>query len=175
MIRYLVVICALGCIKPPEIVMVDRATALEQQAGGSFPDLEEKLARAAVSGRPAPFTSDQLEALGMSPPSLSDSAETTDADRVDAILEQHCAGEGQDGLIADTFDECHGATDHEELLKLVDRVNRARTQLWRWMHEQRPDLPLDELRKRWTAAHARNIACGSFMQGADGKWQGKPC
>ena len=29
-----------GCFKPPEIVMVDRATALEQQASGSFDDLE---------------------------------------------------------------------------------------------------------------------------------------
>ena len=32
-----------ACFKPPEIVMVDRATALEQQASGSFDDLERKL------------------------------------------------------------------------------------------------------------------------------------
>ena len=30
---------AVGCLKAPEIVMVDRATALEQQAAGSFDDL----------------------------------------------------------------------------------------------------------------------------------------
>ena len=34
-----------GCFKPPEIVMVARATALEQQASGSFDDLERKLDR----------------------------------------------------------------------------------------------------------------------------------
>ncbi len=165
----------LGCIKPPDIVMVDRATALEQQAGGSFLELEQKLARAAIGAQPVPFTPEQLEALGMGPPSLVDNAEMTDADRVDDLLEQHCAGEGHDGLLVATFDACHGATDHDELLKLVDRVNRARLQLWRWMHEQRSDVSLDELRKRWTEVHARGVACGAWVQGDGGNWQSKGC
>ncbi len=38
-----------GCVKAPEIVVVDRATALEQQAAGSFADVEQDLAQRAVS------------------------------------------------------------------------------------------------------------------------------
>ena len=41
-----------GCFKPPEIVMVDRATALEQQASGSFDDLERQLHRAGIRAAP---------------------------------------------------------------------------------------------------------------------------
>lgn len=164
----------LGCIRP-EIVVVDRATALEQQAGGSFVEIEKKLANAAVTDRPAPFTPEQLDALGMGPPAVVRQGGMTDADRVDDLLEQHCAGEGRDGLLVATAHDCHGATDEEELVKLVERVNRARAELWRWMHQQRPDMPLRELRERWTVAHARNITCGAWIQGDDGQWQGKRC
>ncbi len=52
--------------------MVDRATALEQQAAGSFDELEQQLARAAIAPRPVPLTPEQLEALGIAPPPLVD-------------------------------------------------------------------------------------------------------
>lgn len=168
-------LASIGCIKAPEIVMVDRATALEQQAGGSFPEIEKKLARASISPRPVPLTPDQLESLGMTPAALSDEHEVTDADRVDDLLERHCIGETKDGLLADTGDACHGAVDHDEVTKLVDRVNRARAQLWRWMHEQKPDVAVEDLRKRWRATHAAGVACGAWMQNEDGKWEPKSC
>jgi uncharacterized protein YdbL (DUF1318 family) len=164
-----------ACFKPPEIVMVDRATALEQQAAGSFDDLERKLDRAAIEPRPAPFTPEQLEALGIRQAPLVDSTELTDADRLDALLEQHCLGEGNDGLIADTRDACKGAADAEEVQTLLERVNRARRQLWRWMHEQRADVGADDLRRTWQEAHVRNVVCGGWLQGRDGKWQAKSC
>ena len=48
--KYLVAVAValapLGCIRAPEIVLVDRATALEEQAAGSYSELERKLARA---------------------------------------------------------------------------------------------------------------------------------
>ena len=168
-------LCAVGCIKPPEIVMVDRATALEQQAGGSFAELEKKLARAAVAPRPVPLTPDQLEAPGIAPAPPVDQTEMTDADRVDDMLGRHCIGEGRKGLLVDTSDVCHGAVDHDEVVKLVDRVNRARGQLWRWMHEQRPELSVEELRSRWRKAHATGVVCGGWMEGDDGKWEAKSC
>ena len=90
-----------ACFKPPEIVMVDRATALEQQAAGSFDDIELKLDRAAAEPRPVPLTPEQLEALGIHPASLVDESELTDADRLDGLLTQHCVGEGKDGLIVE--------------------------------------------------------------------------
>ena len=171
----LAVAASVGCIKPPEIVLVDRATALEQQAGGSFPEIEKKLARASISPRPVPLTPAQIESLGLGAPALSDEHEATDADRVDDLLERHCVGESKEGLIEQTQDACHGAVDQDDVVKLVDRVNRARVQLWRWMHEQKPDVALEELQKRWRAAHAAGVTCGAWVQGDDGKWAAKTC
>ena len=178
MMRALILAGALtlaGCIKPPEIVMVDRATALEQQAGGSFAELERKLAQAAVSPRPVPLTPHELETLGIAPAPLSDQTEMTDADRVDDMLQRRCVGEGRNGFLVDTSEVCHGAVDHDAVVKLVDRVNRARGQLWRWMHRQRPELSIDEVRSRWRKAHATGVVCGGWLEGDDGKWEAKAC
>ena len=164
-----------GCVKAPEIVMVDRATALEQQASGSFDDLERQLDRAAIEPRPVPLTPEQLEALGIRPASLVDESDLTDADRVDGLLAQHCVGEGKDGLVLDTRDACKGGVDAEQMQLVVDRVNRARRQLWRWMHDQRPDVPEAELEGEWREKHLQNVVCGGWIQGSDGKWQAKAC
>jgi uncharacterized protein YdbL (DUF1318 family) len=164
-----------GCFKPPEIVMVDRATALEQQASGSFDDIELKLDRAAIEPRPVPLTPEQLEALGIRAAPLVDESELTDADRLDGLLAQHCVGEGKDGLLVDTRDACRGAADAEEVQTLIERVNRARRQLWRWMHVQRSDVSEGDLQRAWRDAHVRNVVCGGWVEGSDGKWQGKSC
>ena len=164
-----------ACFKPPEIVMVDRATALELQASGSFDDLERKLDRAALEPRPVPLTPEQLAALGVRPAPLVDESDLTDADRLDGFLAQHCAGEGKDGLVVDTRDVCKGAADDDEVQTLVERVNRARRQLWRWMHDQRADVPEMQLRRAWRENHLRNVVCGGWVEGSDGKWQGKSC
>ena len=42
----LVALVRLGCIHAPESVLVDRGTALEHHASGSYSDVERKLARA---------------------------------------------------------------------------------------------------------------------------------
>jgi uncharacterized protein YdbL (DUF1318 family) len=164
-----------GCFKPPEIVMVDRATALEEQAAGSYDDLELQLDRAAVEPRPVPLAPAQLEGLGIRPASLVDESELTDADRVDGLLAQHCVGEGQDGLLVETHDACRGGGDPEEIGALVERVNRARHQLWRWMHDRRRSVSENELQRAWREEHVRNVVCGAWVQGSDGKWQAKPC
>lgn len=164
-----------GCIRPPEIVLVDRATALEQQAAGSFTELEERLVRAAIAPRPVPLTPDQLEALGIRPSSVVDSNEVTDADRVDALLKQHCVGESRDGTLADTPDACKGASDHAMALALVERVNRARVQLWRWMHDRRKEAPVEAIRKAWRAAHLAGVVCGGWIERDDGTWEAKKC
>lgn len=178
MMRALVLAGALavaGCIKAPELVVVDRATALEHQASGSYAELEKKLARASVTPRPVPLTPAELESLGMSSGAMADQTETTDADRVDEMQRRHCVGEARDGLLVDTSDVCHGAVDRDEIVKLVDRVNHARGQLWRWMHDQRPELSLDELRARWRKAHVTSVVCGGWIQGDDGTWGAKSC
>jgi uncharacterized protein YdbL (DUF1318 family) len=164
-----------GCYKPPEIVMVDRATALEQQASGSFDDLERELDRAAIEPRPVPLTPEQLTSLGIRPAPLVDESELTDADRLDGLIAQHCVGEGKEGLIVDTRDACKGAADAEEVQTLLERVNRARRQLWRWMHAQRTDVSERELARAWRDNHMRNVVCGGWIEENDGKWRGKPC
>lgn len=172
----LVIVCApLGCIRAPEIVLVDRATALEQQAAGSYEDLERKLARAAMAPRPAPLTPEQLETLGIAPPSLVDDTERTDADRVDALLTQHCVGEARDGVLVDTHDACKGAADRAAAIALVERANAARLQLWRWMRERKPEASTDEIRRAWHQTHARGVVCGGWMQRDDGGWEEKKC
>jgi hypothetical protein len=171
----LAVLASIGCFKAPEFVMVDRATALEQQAAGSFDELEQQLDRAGIEPRPVPLTPEQLEALGIRPAPLVDSTELTDADRLDGLLVQHCVGEGKDGLIVDTRDACRGGADSQEVETLVERVNGARRQLWRWMHEQRPNVSVDDLRRAWRETHVRNVVCSGWIEGADGKWQEKPC
>jgi hypothetical protein len=167
--------CLPACLKPPEIVMVDRATALEQQASGSFDDLERKLDRAAIEPRPVPLTPEQLEALGVRPAPLVDESDLTDADRLDGLLAQHCAGEGKDGLVVDTHDTCRGAADPQDERALLERVNGARRQLWRWMHEQRADVPESELQRAWRETHVLNVVCDGWVEGSDGKWQAKSC
>jgi hypothetical protein len=168
-------LASVGCIRAPEIVMVDRATALEQQAGGSFGDLERKLSRTSIEARPVPLTPKQFEALGIQPMPLANTSELTDADVVDGLLIQHCIGEGHDGLLVDTHAACVGAADRTEALALIERVNQARLQLWQWMHEQRADTSVDELRKSWRAVHARGVVCGGWIEGEPGKWDAKQC
>ncbi len=164
-----------GCIKAPEIVLVDRATALEQQAGGSFVELERKLMRAGAAAQPVPLTPDQLEALGIRPPPLVDATELTDADRADSLLKQHCIGEAKDGTLADTHDSCKGTFDRVAAVALMDKINRARLQLWKWMQARRPEATSEQVRAQWRKIHLRGVVCGGWLQRDDGEWEPKKC
>ncbi|MHB8417030.1 MAG: DUF1318 domain-containing protein [Myxococcales bacterium] len=164
-----------GCFKAPEIVVVDRSTVLEEEAAGSYADLERELARAGVAPRPVPLTPAQLEALGIAPPPLVDHTNLTDADAADALLVQRCIGEGSDGLLADTHQSCRRPTDREAADRLIERINRARRQLWQWMQEQKPTASLAQIRRAWRELHAEGMVCGGWRQKSDGSWEPKPC
>lgn len=168
-------VATLACIRPPEIVMVDRATALEQQAAGSFEEAELRLTRTAIVPRPVPLTPEQLEALGIGPSALTDSTRSTAADRIDDLLRRHCIGEGHDGLLVDTHRACRGASDRAEVIALIERVNRARVQLWRWMYTERRRGSPAALQQEWQQIHARGVVCGAWVQRADGAWEEKKC
>ncbi|EGI77157.1 putative lipoprotein [Hylemonella gracilis ATCC 19624] len=177
-------VCALaltlgGCISAPDVVLVDRATALEEQAAGSFEELELRLARAGMNPTPVPLTPNQLEDLGMQAPPLVDRLNKTPADRVDELLRRHCIGEGNDGLLADTRRDCKAGRMTAEDTALVQRVNSARQQLWAWMREQKsrtvPQVSADDLRMRWQRVHAQGVVCGALVQAADGSWGEKTC
>lgn len=164
-----------GCIRAPEIVMVDRATALEEQASGSFKDVEQRLARAGMSPTPVPLTPNQLEDLGIQPTPLIENIGRTQADRVDELLRRHCVGEGRDGLLVDTRRSCLAGRVSADDVALVERVNRARRQLWQWMRTVRPGVPEDSLRRNWHQVHAEGVVCGGWVEAADGTWGEKKC
>ena len=166
---------AAGCISAPTIVVVDRATALENQASGSFDEIEQKLAREALRPQPVPLTPAQLDSMGFKSRPLVDKTELTEADLVDDLLRQHCLGEALDGTLADTFDSCVGAADRTQAQDLMQRVNDARRQLWRWMRERKPGTPPDELRRAWRKAHLASVVCGGWIQADDGSWGEHKC
>ncbi|MCY1079118.1 DUF1318 domain-containing protein [Archangium lansingense] len=164
-----------GCIRAPEIVMVDRATALEEQASGSFKDVEQRLARAGMSPTPVPLTPNQLEELGIQPTPLVENTGKTQADRVDELLRRHCVGEGRDGLLVDTRRQCRAGRLSADDVALVERVNRARQQLWQWMRAVRPGVPQEAVRRSWQQVHAEGVVCGGWVEANDGTWGEKKC
>lgn len=175
LVAFVAVVASTACIKPPDIVMVDRGTALERQAAGSYEELEQRLDCAAIEPKPVSLTPQQLETLGLRPAAAADGTGITEADRVDALLAQHCVGEGADGLLAVTPDACRGAAEADETARAVERVNLARRQLWRWMQAQRADLESGALRRAWHTLHVAGVVCGAWIQGDDGQWRAKGC
>ncbi len=165
----------LSCLGTPQLIVVDRATALEEQAGGSYDELERKLTRAGIGPHPVPFTPEQLEALGIRNEDISNWSELTEADRVDRLLRLKCLGEGKDGLLVETPDACTAAVDSERIAQLVERGNRARAQLWKWMQGERPKASLVEVRRAWKVAHETGLICGAWRERDDGSWEAKPC
>ncbi|HEX8435694.1 DUF1318 domain-containing protein [Archangium sp.] len=164
-----------GCISAPEIVMVDRATALEEQASGSFKDVEQRLARAGMSPTPVPLTPNQLEELGIQPTPLVENLGKTQADRVDELLRRHCVGEGRDGLLVDTRSLCTAGRLSADDAALMERVNRSRIHLWQWMRTVRPSVPEESLRRSWQQVHAEGVICGGWVEADDGTWGEKKC
>ncbi len=171
----LAALAAPGCISAPEIVMVDRATALEEQAAGSFKDVEQRLARAGMSPEPVPLTPNQLEDLGLQPTQLVENLNKTPADRVDELLRLHCVGEGRNGLLVETRRDCQARRLSADDQALVARVNRARQQLWQWMRTIRPGVSEESLRQSWQQVHAQGVVCGGWMEAEDGTWGEKKC
>jgi hypothetical protein len=179
-----------GCITPPAVVIVDRRTALEQQASGSFRGLEEELEQAGLVPRPAPLTPAQLGASGVRRGGLeaADSDdESSDAARSDALLIKRCLGEALDGTLVLTLDPCTGTLDVPSVDRLVERVNRNRRQLWRWLaartggqgrdqgRDQGREKTDDEVRAAWRKVHLAGLVCGGAYQVAGGAWEIKKC
>ena len=169
------VLACFGCIKAPEIVMVDRATALEQQAAGSYERLEAELTAVAMAPRPAPISPDQLEQAGHRPAPLVDEPEPTDAERIDQLLKQGCIGEGLDGSLADRHERCKQTEDLPALLALLDRENRERLQIWRAIAVERPKAAAADVRRTWRALHLKHVVCGGTVQVEGGGWEAKKC
>lgn len=164
-----------GCLSAPDVVLLDRATVLEEQAAGSFHALEVRLARAGMNPTPVPLTPNQLEDLGMQVSPLVENLDQTPAERVDDLLQRHCIGEGNDGLLVETRRQCTAGRLTASDSELVQRVNRSRLQLWAWMQSQRPRQDAATLRRQWQRVHHEGLACGAWRQADDGNWEEKKC
>lgn len=181
--RLCVVVCCavLGltaCVSAPAVVIVDRKTAVEQQASGSFRGLEEDLEQAGLAPRPAPLTAAQLSAAGVAGPGLAagdQDDDGNDAVRADALLVKRCIGEALDGTLALTIEPCTGTIDVPLVGRLIERVNRERRQLWRWIAGQSPGKTADDVRPVWRATHLAGAVCGAQIQAAGGAWEIKRC
>src|SRR5438105_558536 len=117
---------AAGCIKAPDVILVDSKTILERQAAGSFHGLEEELTQAALSPRPAPLVGSQLGPA--SHPLVAEEADSEGA-RLDALLLRGCIGEALDGTLVETAATCTGTIEVTQRSRLVERANRNRWQV----------------------------------------------
>lgn len=169
-----------ACVRP-RVVVVDQKTALEQQAAGGYPALENELEQAGLSPSPEPFTREELGAQrergGRTV--LGELAEIyarseSDADAIDRLLLQHCIGEAGTGLLVLRPDDCIGAADATEMARLLGRENLHRRQLWELMARERK-APVERVRQAWRALHLEQVVCDGFVEGSDGTWGPKAC
>jgi hypothetical protein len=170
-----------GCIQA-HVAVVDRATALEQQAGGEFGTLERDLLQSGLSPRAAELTRGEIEASGI------DTSRTTldrilrihalraeDDAALDDLFARHCVGEGRDGLVVETADACRGEYDAAAATPLIERANRDRRQLWAYLLELRPNDTPEGIRGAWRKAHRVIAPCGVRWQADDLSWEVKSC
>jgi hypothetical protein len=163
-----------GCIKAPEVVIVDRKTALELQAGGHHAATEGKLEQATLRPGATPF--ETREAGSTVARSFDrDDEGATDADLTDALLEKACIGEGFEGLLVQTPATCGSSADGAIVTALVERTNRHRRQLWQLMVRKQAGLSEAEAARAWRAVHLRDLPCGARLERFPGQFEVKAC
>lgn len=182
MLPLLMPLLGTGCIKAPNtLYLVDEKTALEQQATGSFGSLETELSGALLNPAPEQLLTSEIgqgqrsEAAELASLSSIYSIELTEQERLNLLLVRSCVGEGLDGLLAQTPNTCRGAVEVGDVVKLVQRVNRNRKQLFAWMLAQQPTLDEKTLIQRWRQAHLKGVVCGGQIQLESGQWGQKAC
>jgi uncharacterized protein YdbL (DUF1318 family) len=171
-----------GCITAPDVVVIDRKTALERQAAGQFPELEEDLTALGLKPGVEPFTRAQLQSGGWGAAwgALGElvqiyGAVRDDRARLDDHLRRACLGESRTGLLVATPDSCQGGAQEEEVAGLVARGNRNRRQTWRWMADRTSDATPEAIAAKWRVVRLRAVPCEGWVQGADGGWSAKVC
>jgi hypothetical protein len=171
-----------GCIRAPDVVLLDRKTVLEEQASGELHPLENDLREAAIVPKGEDFTRAQLQEAGadLSRDALGTIVQVhgvlrTDAEFLDDLLVRRCIGEARSGLLVETPRSCAGRASETRTSAAVQRVNRARRQLWSYMHEQRPNVTADEIRSVWRHHHLESVVCGAQIETDAGVWGVKRC
>jgi hypothetical protein len=181
----LVAVTLLPACVTPNVVVVDQKTALEQQAAGGYPALENELEQAGMAPAPEPFAREELasgreksgEKSGAG--ALGELAELyvkseSDADSIDRLLLQHCIGEAGSGLLEPRPSECVGAADATEMARLLGRENLHRRQLWQLLAKER-QVSVERVLPVWRERHLEQVVCGGLVESGDGSWGPKSC
>lgn len=179
-VSYLCLSWLVGCVNP-NVVVVDQKTALEQQAAGGYPTLENDLEQAGLAVAPEPFSREELaggrERAGSA--ALGELAElyvkvAEDADAIDQLLLRGCVGEARSGLLVPRESECVGATDTTELARLVGRENLHRRQLWQLIVRETNVSP-ERAQEQWRTVHLEQVVCGGLVEAGADVWSPKAC
>lgn len=170
-----------GCIKAPDVVLVDRHTLLEEQAAGRLPAAEAAADQAALSPGPASLTSGALAKSGWHTDAGHDAIAALygdwldDAQVLDQWLTRHCVGEAVDGTLVSTPDACSGATDLAEVSRRLEKANRTRRQIWLYVQQQRRGATEQDVRASWRQERQKALVCGGWWQKDDRAWEAKAC
>jgi hypothetical protein len=168
-----------ACVTP-NVVVVDQKTALEEQAAGGYPALENDLEQAGMSPAPEPFAREELASgrernggrvLGELAALYAKSE--TDADAIDRLLLQHCIGEAASGLLEPRPTDCVGAADATEMARLLGRENLHRRQLWQLLASERK-VGVERVQPVWRQLHLEQVVCGGLVEAGAG-WGPKTC
>lgn len=168
-----------GCVTVSGVQVVDRKTALEEQASGDLRPLEAALAVEVLTPGPVPLTRSELVAAGADDDSAFRRLTSlhqgilSRAAQVDEWLVRRCVGEALDGRLVETPETCIGTWDPGQVSPVIQRVNRDREQLWQELAAGRASG--EEVRKAWRRRHLEGLVCGGQVQGDDGRWDVKAC
>ncbi len=171
-----------ACISAPDVVMLDRKTVLEEQASGELLPLVNALRESAIVPKGVHVTRGQLEEAGvdMSHDALGQLVElqqlpVSELDYLDNLLVRRCIGEARSGLLVETPDACTEGPATIRTSAAIQRVNRSRKQLWRYLHERKPGEPQETVRALWRQRHVTTVVCGGQIQDEEGRWHVKEC
>ncbi len=170
-----------GCISVPSVVVVDRKTALEMQAAGEYaPSAAASTGNGMSPGATALSRATLLEAGAESRAGFDGLTEPwtvfrTDADATDELMTRKCLGESRDATIVERRETCLGEVDAAVVAGLVQRANRAREQVWRWLAAKAPGRDETAVRAAWRSIRLDEVPCGAPVQAGDGRWESKAC
>lgn len=171
-----------ACISAPDVVLLDRKTILEEQAAGELLTLADALRESAIVPQAVPYTRGQLEAAGadLSHDALGRLVQLqqmplSEIDYLDNLLVRRCIGEARSGLLVETPATCTGPAATVRTSAAVQRVNRSRKQLWRYLQERSPESSSAQIRSLWRQRHLQALVCGGQVQQDDGEWDIKQC
>lgn len=177
----LLVVATTGCFTAPSIVLVDRHTALEEQAAARLPVAEMAAVQAGAMAGPTPLTTGELARSGWHSEAGHDAiaalygSELDDATVIDQLLIRRCVGEARDGTLVTTPTTCSGSVDVGDVSRHLERANRNRRQVWAYLQANRPGASAEQVQGAWRAQLLVALVCGGQFQRDDSAWEVKSC